>query len=110
MRISEPHETELPLCETCGAVLRPHVCWFGEVPYQMDRIFAELAAQHAADDGRLVRRGRTRRQLCSSGTPQWRADDLCRPGRTRKSGFFDEVVLAKAGESLPLMVKELLAA
>jgi NAD-dependent deacetylase len=36
------HETELPICETCGAVLRPHVCWFGEVPYQMDRILAEL--------------------------------------------------------------------
>jgi NAD-dependent deacetylase len=39
---SKVHETELPKCEACGALLRPHVCWFGETPYEMDRIFAEL--------------------------------------------------------------------
>jgi NAD-dependent deacetylase len=28
-------------CE-CGGRLRPHICWFGEVPFEMDRIVAEL--------------------------------------------------------------------
>lgn len=34
--------TELPRCE-CGAKVRPHICWFGEMPYEMDRIYEELA-------------------------------------------------------------------
>ncbi len=32
---------EIPRCE-CGGRIRPHICWFGEVPYEMDRIFAAL--------------------------------------------------------------------
>lgn len=32
-----------PRCQACGAgELRPDVVWFGEVPYEMDRIFAAL--------------------------------------------------------------------
>ena len=33
--------TELPRCE-CGGQIRPHICWFGEVPYEMDRIVQAL--------------------------------------------------------------------
>lgn len=32
---------ELPRCP-CGGLIRPHICWFGEIPYGMDRIYAEL--------------------------------------------------------------------
>ena len=32
---------DLPRCE-CGALLRPNVCWFGEQPYQLDRIYQAL--------------------------------------------------------------------
>jgi NAD-dependent deacetylase len=32
---------ELPRC-ACGGIIRPHICWFGEIPYHMDRIRAEL--------------------------------------------------------------------
>jgi NAD-dependent deacetylase len=31
----------IPLCP-CGARLRPHIVWFGEVPFEMDRITQEL--------------------------------------------------------------------
>jgi len=31
------------VCATCGAPMRPDIVWFGEVPYQMDRIYAALA-------------------------------------------------------------------
>jgi NAD-dependent deacetylase len=31
----------LPRC-TCGELLRPAVCWFGEQPYDLDRIYKEL--------------------------------------------------------------------
>jgi NAD-dependent protein deacetylase/lipoamidase len=33
--------TSIPRCE-CGGQIRPHICWFGEVPFEMDRIFTEL--------------------------------------------------------------------
>lgn len=32
----------LPHCE-CGARIRPHICWFGEVPFFMDEIEAALS-------------------------------------------------------------------
>lgn len=32
---------DLPCCE-CGALLRPNVCWFGEQPYQLDRVYQAL--------------------------------------------------------------------
>jgi len=34
---------EIPRCD-CGARIRPHICWFGEVPFEMDRIERALAA------------------------------------------------------------------
>ena len=32
---------ELPRC-SCGALVRPNVCWFGEQPHHLDRIYHEL--------------------------------------------------------------------
>ncbi len=31
----------IPPCD-CGGQVRPHICWFGEVPFEMDRIFNAL--------------------------------------------------------------------
>ena len=28
---------DLPRC-SCGALIRPHICWFGETPFELDRI------------------------------------------------------------------------
>jgi len=33
---------EVPHCE-CGGLIRPHICWFGEVPFELDRIYSALA-------------------------------------------------------------------
>jgi NAD-dependent protein deacetylase/lipoamidase len=33
----------IPRCD-CGARLRPHIVWFGEIPFEMDRIARELDA------------------------------------------------------------------
>jgi NAD-dependent deacetylase len=32
---------DLPRC-SCGALIRPHICWFGETPFHLDRIFEAL--------------------------------------------------------------------
>ena len=34
---------EVPRCE-CGGRIRPHICWFGEVPFELDRIYEALDA------------------------------------------------------------------
>ena len=34
---------DLPHCE-CGGGIRPHICWFGEVPFELDRISRALGA------------------------------------------------------------------
>ena len=36
-----PTLAEVPRCE-CGGRIRPHICWFGEVPFHMEAIFDEL--------------------------------------------------------------------
>jgi len=107
---SSAYETqaELPKCTTCGALLRPHVCWFGEVPYEMDRLFAELdrcnllmtvgssgVVEPAASFARLARRNHARTIYVG-------------PEEPANHTYFDQVVLGKAGEVLPEMVKEML--
>jgi NAD-dependent deacetylase len=32
---------EVPRCE-CGGRIRPHICWFGEVPFELERIYRAL--------------------------------------------------------------------
>jgi NAD-dependent deacetylase len=32
---------EVPRCN-CGGRIRPHICWFGEVPFELDRIYRAL--------------------------------------------------------------------
>ena len=32
---------EVPSCE-CGGRIRPHICWFGELPFGLEEIFASL--------------------------------------------------------------------
>jgi NAD-dependent deacetylase len=32
---------EIPRCP-CGGQIRPHICWFGEVPFALNRIYAAL--------------------------------------------------------------------
>ena len=39
-RTYEP-PVELPKCE-CGGGIRPHICWFGEVPFAMEQILGAL--------------------------------------------------------------------
>jgi len=98
---------EIPTCAQCGALLRPHVCWFGEVPFSMDRIFEELrlcttlltvgssgVVEPAASFARMARMNRARSIYVGPEEPANRA-------------FFDEVVLGKAGEVLPDMVDRL---
>jgi NAD-dependent deacetylase len=98
---------EIPTCSECKALLRPHVCWFGEVPYSMDRIFEQLrkctvlltvgtsgVVEPAASFVRMARMNHARAIYVGPEEPANRA-------------FFDTVVQGKAGEVLPTLLQEL---
>ena len=33
---------DVPQCQHCGGRIRPHICWFGEVPFDLDLIYRAL--------------------------------------------------------------------
>jgi NAD-dependent deacetylase len=92
------HES-IPQCD-CGARLRPHIVWFGEVPMGMDVIAGELSrcdvfvtigssgAVYPAAGFVAAVRGKARTVYVG-------------PERPENAGAFDECVLGKAGEVVP---------
>jgi NAD-dependent deacetylase len=99
---------EIPHCRACGAMIRPHICWFGEVPFEMDLILHQLSeatalltvgtsgvVEPAASFVRMARRNRARTIYVGPEEPS-------------NSLFFDEVVLGKAGEVLPELAQAIL--
>ena len=94
---------ELPRCE-CGGKIRPHICWFGEVPFEMERIFDALdrctlflaigtsgAVEPAASFVAHVQ-GRARTYYVG-------------PEEPRNRVAFSECYLRKAGEVLPRLFR-----
>jgi len=97
-------QDEIPKCRQCGALVRPHICWFGEVPFQMDVILHQLegatvlltvgtsgVVEPAASFVRMARRNGARTVYVGPEEPS-------------NSAFFDEELLGKAGEVLPELV------
>jgi NAD-dependent deacetylase len=93
---------DIPLC-ACGGKIRPHICWFGETPFEMERIAAALAhctlflavgtsgvVEPAAS---LVRYARAR----GSNVRTWYVG----PEEPANRAFFDEVFLGPSGKLLP---------
>ncbi len=98
---------DIPTCPNCGSIVRPHVCWFGEVPFEMERVLDELrtctvlltagtsgVVEPAASFARMAHVNRARTIYVGPEEPANRAS-------------FDTVVLGKAGEVLPKLVDEL---
>jgi NAD-dependent deacetylase len=90
---------ELPRCE-CGGGIRPHICWFAEVPFGLDRIYEAL------DDCTLFI------AVGTSGVVEPAASFVAHvTGRARtiyvgpenpaNTSSFTECHLGKAGETLP---------
>jgi NAD-dependent deacetylase len=101
-------QMEIPNCPVCGSIVRPHVCWFGETPYSMDRIFEQLricnllltvgssgVVEPAASFVRMARINNARAIYVGPEEPANKA-------------FFDEVVLGKATEVLPDLLQQLI--
>jgi len=103
-------QEEIARCAQCGAMVRPHICWFGEVPFHMDLILHQLASativltigtsgvvEPAASFVRIARRNRARTIYVGPEPPS-------------NETFFDEVLSGKAGEILPDLVRGIVTA
>ena len=106
----EYSQGDLPRC-SCGALLRPNVCWFGEQPYELDRIYHELetcsiflaigtsgSVQPVASFVTMLRQRAQSARTVFLG--------LTEPANAH---YFDEVHLGPASELVPQMLLELQA-
>ena len=99
----------LPPCPRCGITeLRPDVVWFGEVPYQLDRIFEALDAADL-----FVSVGTSGAVYPAAGFVQMAAGAGARTlelnlVRSEVSVLFDEARQGPAGRLVPAWVDELL--
>ena len=101
---------ERPPCPACGeSALRPDVVWFGEMPYEMDRIYAALAAADLfvsiGTSGAVYPAAGFVREAGSLGTKTLELNLEASQG----SGWFDESRLGTASELVPAWVDEILA-
>jgi NAD-dependent deacetylase len=95
---------QIPHC-SCGGRIRPHVCWFGEMPYDLDLIMGQLeqctvfvtigssglvqpAASFALWAGRKTPQSRSRCYYIGVEQPA-------------NSSLFDDVLLGKAAKLVP---------
>jgi NAD-dependent deacetylase len=101
--------SEGPPCPSCGeSALRPDIVWFGEMPYQMDRIFAALARADLfvsiGTSGAVYPAAGFVQQAKSAGA---RTLEL-NLERSQGSHWFDESRLGAASEMVPGWVEEML--
>ena len=101
---------DYPPCPRCGvSELRPDVVWFGEVPYEMDRIFEALYEADlfvAIGTSGVVYPAAAFVQLAAGGGARTVELNLV---ESDVSGDFDESRAGPAGQLVPAWVDEVLA-
>jgi NAD-dependent deacetylase len=98
----------IPQCE-CGANIRPHVCWFGEMPYQMDEVFVALERctlfMTIGSSGQ-VEPAASFPAWAGQKSPQARARAFyVGPEEPVNAAYFDQLFIGKAGEVLPRLFR-----
>jgi NAD-dependent deacetylase len=99
--------SHIPDCIECGALLRPHICWFNESPFHMNEVIPALeecsifltvgssgVVQPAASFALIARQNGAQTFYVGLESPA-------------NAFAFDEVFLGPAGERLPCMVKSM---
>jgi len=101
-------QTACPACDAQGA-MRPHVVWFGEMPFEMDRI--EAALEQAA---LFIAIGTSATVYPAAGFVMMAREFDCpltlemNKEETDGSGYFHHCIEGPAGQSVPELVDRLL--
>ena len=95
------YESELPKCAGCGAAVRPHIVWFGEMPLDMEDIYDELGRATV-----LLVVGTSGSVYPAANFVHWARQGGARtvyvgPEPPLNASAFTHVVEGKAGEVLP---------
>jgi NAD-dependent deacetylase len=101
-------ENQPEKCPECGAKMRPHIVWFGEVPFEMNRI------QHTLEQCDLFAYiGTSGSVYPAAGFRQiakfYSAHVTCLNLQEVDGGYTDEFIQGKASEIVPKWVEKLLA-
>src|SRR5512146_446634 len=95
------YEDEIPRCE-CGGQIRPHICWFGETPYELERIAKALGQcsifMAVGTSGVVYPAAAFAAQARQSGGAR---TYYVGPEEPANRAMFDECFLGPAGELLP---------
>jgi NAD-dependent deacetylase len=88
---------------SCGARLRPHIVFFGEIPLEMDRIQAEIKLATV-----MLVVGTSGSVYPAANFVHWARQQGARtvyvgPEKPLNAGAFTHVVQGKAGEVLPVL-------
>ncbi|HLH37350.1 MAG TPA: NAD-dependent deacylase [Alloacidobacterium sp.] len=91
---------QIPAC-ACGAKIRPNIVWFGEYPLEMDRIMREIDRCDV-----MIVVGTSGNVHPAASFVHWANQRRVRtyyigPEAPLNAGAFTEVILGKAGETLP---------
>jgi NAD-dependent deacetylase len=92
---------DLPVCLKCGRPVRPHIVWFGEIPLDLDGIYAELDRST-----RLLVVGTSGSVYPAAGfvhvaNQRGIAATYVGPEEPLNAAAFDEILLGSATEVLP---------
>jgi NAD-dependent deacetylase len=96
---------KLPTCKTCGAPIRPHIVWFGEMPLDMDAIYREL------DRATILLVVGTSGSVYPAASFVNIANQrgirtvYVGPEQPLNSDSFDEIILSTATQALPSMIE-----
>jgi NAD-dependent deacetylase len=94
--------SEIPRCE-CGGRIRPHICWFGEVPFEINRIVGALA--NCTVFMAVGTSGAVEPAARFAAYVQGRARTIyLGPEKPANISCFAECYLEKAGEALPKLL------
>ncbi|MCL2063917.1 MAG: NAD-dependent deacylase [Candidatus Cloacimonetes bacterium] len=101
-------EQEIPPCLACEKPLRPDIVWFGEMPYQMDEIYAALdkttVFMTIGTSGNVYPAAYFIAQARQRGA-RTIGVNLAEP---ENSSYIDFFFQGKAGDILPKMVEEMI--
>ncbi|MDR0516307.1 MAG: NAD-dependent deacylase [Fibromonadaceae bacterium] len=101
--IIECHGDQPDKCPECGAKMRPHIVWFGEVPFEMERIQEALANcdlfAYIGTSGVVYPAAGFRQMAKISG-----AKVVCLNLEMVNGGYTDEFIQGKASEIVPKWV------
>jgi len=103
-------DAEIPSCSSCGQRLRPHVVWFGELPFQLQRIFMcleQCTVFLGVGTSGFVNPAAS---FVASAKSVGARTAFVNLEHVPQTGFIDHFYQGKAGELLPGLLREWLDA